>query len=813
MDTKVSSVRIVLHGIFKNEASIIGRCIHSALPIVDAVHMEDTGSTDQSCSVITNAIHTHPPTALPLNAHSINAHTSTSHTPTSHTAKCIPHRITHEPWQDFGYNRTHALESARQFVRDLGWDLSLTYLLLMDADMVLRTASPLNKDALVHDQYIVEQKTVPLTNSNRYWNVRLIKCSVPFTVQGATHEYYDSSQLITSERCCEIWIEDQCDGSNRVDKYARDEQLLLQDMKKNPNNARAYFYLAQTCRFRNNPQYNDLSNAIGYYERVLALGSWEEEQWYSMYCLAMCYADQGKWGQAMSTFLDAYQRRPTRVEPLFQIAEHYQKCQQHHVAMIFLQFASQIPYPKDDILFVEERLYTYAIHFAIALSAFYTKEFQAGYMALEKMMRVKNKPVDVHGHGHFLARCYFQPLRSLSNRVCITERPTTGDDKDTLRVCNSSTCWWSDNMVIWCRQRPHGNTNDKRALVHHHTKTDDSKGEHVLLMLSTSYIASMNQKKTVGGESNACNAGNDVNNTLQLLDTRVSSQMSSEIQVKRIRHLQEGPTALSLDNLVNVRLFVWQEKLWCCASILDHVSPYTPRMCLCELDELGGTSHDIFVKSLTFLSGYNDHQVQQNWLPFVDEEHLFFICGYNPFTILRYTTCVEVHRRDSWSVASSSFRGSAGPLQLPFGLGWLLVVHEVSGQGAQQRSTQRLIWLTHDFRLRRMSPMFYFVHAEGVEMCRSLLSAPSFRLSVSGTTTNANTTNFNTTSANTTNSNTTSANAIAAQFKMDQLIQALSTSPLYFSVGVKDHETHLLTYSLGFVLRWLWSTEDLENQK
>ena len=44
--------KIILCMIVKNESKIIERCITSALPIIDAVSICDTGSTDNTVEVI-----------------------------------------------------------------------------------------------------------------------------------------------------------------------------------------------------------------------------------------------------------------------------------------------------------------------------------------------------------------------------------------------------------------------------------------------------------------------------------------------------------------------------------------------------------------------------------------------------------------------------------------------------------------------------------------------------------------------------------------------------------------------------------------
>ena len=77
-------VKIILISMIKNEEKIIERCISSVLPIIDAICVTDTGSTDNTQQIIKDFFYD----------------------------KCIPGEIFNDEWRDFGYNRSKALEHA-----------------------------------------------------------------------------------------------------------------------------------------------------------------------------------------------------------------------------------------------------------------------------------------------------------------------------------------------------------------------------------------------------------------------------------------------------------------------------------------------------------------------------------------------------------------------------------------------------------------------------------------------------------------------------------------------------------------------------
>jgi glycosyltransferase involved in cell wall biosynthesis len=138
-------VRIVLCMIVKNEAHIIERCPASALPVADAYVISDTGSSDQTLLAISRA-------AKRLNK---------------------PGRVLRADWRNFGHNRTLAAEAARDWVVARGWPRASTYLLFLDADMVLETAPAFDKRALAAPAYMLHQDDGVL----RYANLRLARLS------------------------------------------------------------------------------------------------------------------------------------------------------------------------------------------------------------------------------------------------------------------------------------------------------------------------------------------------------------------------------------------------------------------------------------------------------------------------------------------------------------------------------------------------------------------------------------------------------------------------------------------------------------
>ena len=123
--------------IVKNESKIIERCIKSALPIIDAVSICDTGSTDKTVEVIENFLKT----------------------------KDLKGFVYNDPWKNFGHNRSNSFINCVETAKKLNFDLNETYALLLDADMCLKIEKNFNKNKLNESGYMITQKNNILTYS------------------------------------------------------------------------------------------------------------------------------------------------------------------------------------------------------------------------------------------------------------------------------------------------------------------------------------------------------------------------------------------------------------------------------------------------------------------------------------------------------------------------------------------------------------------------------------------------------------------------------------------------------------------------
>ena len=324
---------IILLLMIKNEEKIIERCLLNALSFVDAISILDTGSTDNTLQVCRDVL----------------------------SACNKPYKINIENFKNFGYNRSVSFKKAVDFCNELNWDPENTYALAIDADMNIVVSDTFKTFHMTSNGY----KLIQSNGNLRYFNTRFMKCSYPWECIGSTHEYWSGDPTLNIPK--EIfYIDDKNDGGCKSDKFERDVRLLTEELNENPNNPRVNFYLAQS--FKDLGQYE---KSISQYKKRIELGGWHEEVWYSHYQIAKCYQSLNDIEQMEFWANKAFNFNPNRSEPLYYLTRYFREVSQHHKAYHYYLKGRNIPYPKNDILFIEDSVYNGLFDYENTILSFY----------------------------------------------------------------------------------------------------------------------------------------------------------------------------------------------------------------------------------------------------------------------------------------------------------------------------------------------------------------------------------------------------------------------------------------------------------
>jgi tetratricopeptide (TPR) repeat protein len=175
--------------------------------------------------------------------------------------------------------------------------------------------------------------------------------------------------------------------SRDPDTYLKDAALLEEALRTNPNNPRDTFYLAQSYR-----DAGRLEKSREIYLRRANMKGWEEEGWYALYQVATLDEKLNREPASISFgYLSAYQRRPTRAEPLVRLARYHRLRKEYELALLYARRAAAVPRPAD-LLFVDDATYHYSALDELSVAASYTSAKEEGRTALRELMKAARFP-------------------------------------------------------------------------------------------------------------------------------------------------------------------------------------------------------------------------------------------------------------------------------------------------------------------------------------------------------------------------------------------------------------------------------------
>lgn len=620
--------KLCLNMIVKNESKIILRLLNSVISLIDTYCICDTGSTDNTVEIIE----------------------------TFFNEKGIIGKIVHEPFRDFGYNRTFALKECLTLDAD--------YVLLLDADMILTgrllSQPDVFKQNLKEDAYMLFQGS----ESFYYKNMRIVR-NKGYSYWGVTHEYLSTPDdaIIHIVKKEDLFINDIGDGGAKSDKWERDIRLLKKGLEDSPNNSRYLFYLSNSYR-----DYGDYKSAIEYYKKRIDVGGWIEEIWQSYYNIGKCYMYMNDMPNAIYYWLEAYQAYPKRIENLYQIVHYYRNNSKNKLAYQYYMFANKVKEfygISNDFLFLEKDVYEYKLDYELSIVGYY--ENLDGHNLKEISMKVLACPItkdnilrNVLSNYKFYTDKLSNSKKMLIDNRCINMLKNIGKSIDHEEGFVSSTpslCYYNDNLII--------NTRYVNYSIDHH-------GNYI------------NRDKVVS------------KNVITVI-SRNSYKITSEFVLDYDSSLDGEYVGLE-----DVRLFVSHDgRLLYNANRVFNVTSIK-----IEHGEI-----DLIGKKMTnsrLLEKNEIHSVEKNWVLFNANRELKCVYNWNPILIgnIQENQFIETHCQSDVPNFFKYIRGSTNGLLIDDEL-WF-ICHTVSYESRRYYYHILIVLDKDTYKLKKYTPFFSF---------------------------------------------------------------------------------------------------------
>jgi len=411
--------KITLCMIVKNETHVIERCLRSAAPFIDRYDITDTGSTDGTQDLIRKIMEE-------LN---------------------VPGEVHQSDWKGFGDHagkigsRTEALQNAAKSDAEYAW--------MIDADDSIESGQLVLPENASADAYSLRISRGDFV----WWRNQIFKLSSQWHYVGVLHEYAACKGNPTPkiEKLQGNYVlTARTEGARNVgitptEKYSRDAEVLEEALKDDPDNARYVFYLAQS--YFDSQQWDKSREA---YQRRIDLGGWPEETFYSQYRIAIITGIQNKpLPELAHEFIKAYNMKPNRAEPLFNLARIYRMNGMPAAAFTYARMGLEIPYPENDILFIQDEVYRYGILDEVGASAFYAGKPHVGYAACKKLLdenllppsEVERVKQNLHSYEQVLSQQMNQQMQMQMNAQMeeFARKQKEKEEKKELKLQKRST--------------------------------------------------------------------------------------------------------------------------------------------------------------------------------------------------------------------------------------------------------------------------------------------------------------------------------------------------------------------------------------
>jgi hypothetical protein len=290
----------------------------------------------------------------------------------------IPGELYERPWKNWGESRTECLNLAKKSGAD--------YLFLLDADEVVSGPMPELNDKTT---YWVK---IQFGSAMHYMRPNIIPAKYPWKYVGVTHEYLFSAVELKQENTELVLTTNLERATKSKERCLEDAALLEEALKKEPDNSRYVFYLAQSYK-----DAGEYYKALEFYHARAAMGGWNEEVWHALFTAArLMVALNYQEIDVVEAYVRAHDVNPVRAETFGELAHYLQVRQKRMLAYMFATAAKEIG-PTGQKLFVDPSFAAWRNLDEYAVACYWVGNFKESLLANEKLLKSALLPESERG--------------------------------------------------------------------------------------------------------------------------------------------------------------------------------------------------------------------------------------------------------------------------------------------------------------------------------------------------------------------------------------------------------------------------------
>jgi glycosyltransferase involved in cell wall biosynthesis len=361
--------------IVRDEAHVIERCLRAARPLISTWCIVDTGSIDQTRTLISNAL------------------------------AGLPGKLVSLPWKGFAESRNDALNLARGMAE---------YTLFVDADdfIVQESRALAELSGIHHDVYywFAHDETI------RHRRIGFVRSTIPCRWEGGIHEslVFDNARSLNVGYVERLSLRYTGEGRRGVAREAslNSDILALQGAIMRSDQPRDVFYLALTHLAKG----NETEASALFLRRSTDSRGDEEERWYADYQSAVledARDDSGVDASVDEHFARCIRDRPHRADACLAFVERLRRSAKFEQAYELAAYAKRQS-PLNDGILVDISAYTWRASDEMAIAAAALGDFAEAEKRINEALNVGRIP-------------RFERERLLRGLQAITERRQSKD--------------------------------------------------------------------------------------------------------------------------------------------------------------------------------------------------------------------------------------------------------------------------------------------------------------------------------------------------------------------------------------------------